>query len=245
MARIVLTASILVAIGTVASAGQSGGYAPAGGGAGAPPSEQQNASTRPYDVEKSGEFQDRAQLLSGKNADKERAAALEQSQKILAAIHLACEPSAAEPVGRGRAQFDNKKVQVAIYEVACSNGLGYLLVAKEGADPYATSCFSADKMRAAELAKGHKTELYCQLPGNKDVNAMAAALMSTAGTSCNVRTVQWYGRSVMTNSEYEEVVCDNGAGYMLRTAQAGSTEPTSVMACAEAAQRGVPCHLTP
>jgi hypothetical protein len=59
-----------------------------------------------------------------------------------------------------------------------------------------------------------------------------------------VRTVQWHGRSVKTNTEYSEVVCDNGVGYMLRTAQAGSTEPTSVMACAEAAQHGVPCRLS-
>jgi hypothetical protein len=86
--------------------------------------------------------------------------------------------------GAGGRSSTIRRCRWAIYEVACSDGLGYLLVAEEGADPYATSCFSADKMRAAEQAMDHKTELYCQLPANKHVEALAAALMTTAGTPC-------------------------------------------------------------
>lgn len=229
--------------GAFSAGAMNAGPAP-GAGAGPPPSEQQALAGRPYDVEKSGDYLDRAHLLSGHNAEKERAAAKVESQKLIAAIQLPCEISDAEPVGRGKATLDGKKVSVAVYEIACGNGLGYLLLSREDVAPYATSCFSADKTHAAELARGHKSEMYCQLAANKDVKAMAASLMSAAGKGCAVRTVQWFGRSVMTNTEYTEVVCDDGAGYLIRSAQAGSTEPTSVMTCQEAAERGLTCHLS-
>ena len=150
----------------------------------------------------------------------------------------------AESVGKGKAQLDGRKVSLSVYEIACGNGLGYILVSRDDGKAYATSCFSADKTHAADLANGHKSDMYCQLPANKDVKATAAALVSSSGKSCAVRTVQWFGRSVMTNTEYSEVVCEDGAGYMIRSAQAGSSEPTSVITCEEAAARGLTCHLT-
>jgi hypothetical protein len=240
----VLAATIVVMMAALDAGAANSGPAPMGAGAGPPPSEQQALSGRPYDVEKSGDYADRAHLLNGKNAAKERDEAREQSGKLLAAIQLPCDITDAEPVGRGKAQLDGKKVSLSVYEVACGNGLGYILVSREDGKAYATSCFSADKTHAADLANGHKSDMYCQLPANKDVKATAAALMSTAGKSCAVRTLQWYGRSVMTNTEYSEVVCEDGAGYMIRSAQAGSTEPTSVMTCEEAAARGLACRLT-
>jgi hypothetical protein len=236
--------AIVAMVGALDAGAANSGPAPMGTGAGPPPTEQQALSGRPHDVEKAEDYQDRAHLLSGRNAAKERAAAREQSEKLTAAIQLPCEITDAEPVGRGKAQFEDKKVAVSIYEIACRNGLGYILVSREDGKPYATSCFSADKTHAADLAKGHKSDMYCQLPANKDVKAMAAALMSAAGTTCAVRNLQWFGRSMTTNTEYSEVVCQDGAGYMLRTAQAGATEPTVVMTCPDAAARGLACRLT-
>jgi hypothetical protein len=238
-----LTTIVASLVATAASAANSG-PAPMGAGAGVPPTDQQTLSGRPHDIEQSGDYTDRAHLLGGRNAAKERAAARVESEKLIAEIQLPCEITDAEPVGRGKAQMeDNKKVSVAVYEIACGNGMGYILLSREDAKPYATSCFSADKTHAADLAKGHKTDMYCQLAATKDVKATAASLLSGAGKTCAVRTVLWFGRSVMTNTEYTEVLCEDGAGYMIRSAQAGSTEPISVMTCPEAGEHGLTCHL--
>jgi hypothetical protein len=245
MIRFVLAvATIIASLATLEAGGANSGPAPMGAGAGAPPSDQQALSGRPHDIEQSGDYTDRAHLLSGRNAAKERAAARTESERLIAEIQLPCEITDAEPVGRGKAQMeDNKKVSVAVYEIACGNGMGYILLSREDAKPYATSCFSADKTHAADLAKGHKTDMFCQLAATKDVKATAAALLSAAGKTCAVRTLQWFGRSVMTNTEYTEVQCGDGAGYMIRSPQAGSTEPISVMSCQEAAEHGLTCHI--
>lgn len=48
-----------------------------------------------------------------------------------------------------------------------------------------------------------------------------------------------------SRTEYREIVCADGKGYLLRTAQAGGTGPTVVMSCTGAlAANGVKCEST-
>jgi len=194
--------------------------------------------------DKVDDYVGRARIMNGQDPAAARADAKTASARILGAIQLPCDITDAEPVGRGKTKINGKPADVRIYEVACSNNLGYLLVSQGDAEPYAISCFSADSTYAVEAAAGRKTDMFCQLPANKDVKVMAAAVMSAEGTKCAVQKLQWFGRSAASHTEYSEVVCDDGAGYLLRTAQAGSTAPTTVMSCKEAAQKGIKCRLT-
>jgi hypothetical protein len=215
------------------------------GMAGSPASSDlEAASSRPKDVEHYDGFIDRAHLASGKDPAKLRAEAIEQSSRLVSAMHLPCDITDAAPVGRGKATVDGKKVEVGIYEVACRNGLGFLLVARGQEAPYATSCFSADRSHAALVAAGRKSDMYCQLPESGDIHAMATGLMSAVGAPCTVTKAEWFGRSAAAHTEFTEVVCDDARGFLLQTPHAGATDPPSAMSCRDAAQQRIKCRLT-
>lgn len=176
--------------------------------------------------------------------DRERLRAKEESGRLISAIQLSCEPVDAALVGRGNAKTDGKTIEVNAYEVACSNRMGYILVSQGPQSPIVMSCFAADARHAAGVGKREEADLYCQLAANKDVKVMAASLMTTAGTSCVVTDVRWFGLSAPSKTDYSEVACADGAGLLLKISQTGPSDGVSVMSCQEAAKQGLKCRLT-
>jgi len=174
----------------------------------------------------------------------DRAKAKEDSAKLINAMQLSCELTAAERVGRGKIQVDGKVIGVNVYEVACGNGMGYLLEPQGSRLPIAISCFAAEATHAASLARGDQSDFYCQLPANKDVKATAAALMTRSGATCAVSSIRWFGYSASTQTEYSEVACADGKGYLLKIPQIGVAAQVSPMSCQEAAVQGLKCRLT-
>ena len=248
MTRIsVLFAALATTAGLLACGVASGQMPPSTGGlAGSQPQAPIGAdgSLMPGDAQKVEDYVDRAHILKGQDVAKARAAAKASSAQLVHALELNCEIAEAEPVGRGTAKSNGKSAQLEIYEVACRNGLGYLLVSQTGDAPYATSCFAADTTHAEDVAAGHKSDLYCQLDANKDVKGMATRLMAGADITCATRTLRWLGASAASHTEYTEIVCDDGRGYLIRTAQGGAVAKTTVMTCKEAADKGIKCRLT-
>jgi hypothetical protein len=174
--------------------------------------------------------------------EQDRARAREVSARLIAALALSCELTAAERVGRGQIQVDGKGMTVEVYEVACGNGVGYLLEPQGPQKPVAISCFAAEAAHA-DSGSG-KSDLYCQLPANKDVKASAAGLLAKSGASCSVNAVRWFGFSAASRTEYSEVACADGAGYLLKIPQTGVSAQVSAMSCREAAAQGLKCRLT-
>jgi hypothetical protein len=175
--------------------------------------------------------------------DRDRARAKEESRQIIADLQMSCAIAQAERVARGTTQVDGKSVPVNLYEVACDNATGYLLEARGSLTPLAISCFAAEATRAEDVARGAKADLYCQLPPNRDVKAMAASLVKASGTDCVVTESRWFGISASKQTEYSEVACADGTGYLLKIAISGGA-PVSTMSCQDAARQGLRCHLT-
>ena len=175
---------------------------------------------------------------------RQRAQAIQEAGKPINALSLSCGPTDAERIGHGMSTIDGKRVEVVAYEVACSNGMGYLLASLGAETPIAISCFAAAATRADTIAKGEKSEVYCQLAANKDLKAMAASLMTAAGTSCSVSDLRWFGLAAATHTEYTEVKCGDGNGYLLRAQQVGPAAQITAVSCQEAAKQGLKCHLT-
>lgn len=177
-----------------------------------------------------------------------RAKAKAQSIPLLQSLQISCEVSDATLVvaGTRRPPSGGKEVQTRVYEVACGAGaMGYLLET-QGADmPIAISCLSAEEARAADAARGKEPSFFCKLPENKDVYATLASMITAgAAAQCQVRTLQLFGHSASTHSDYSEVACTDGKGFMLRVAQTGFPAKTEVMSCSEAAKQGIKCKLT-
>ena len=177
-------------------------------------------------------------------SDRDRAQAKDESSKLATALRLSCELTDAALIGRGKGSADGKVFKVNAYEVACSNHAGYILVSQGSLTPVAMSCFAANAAHAARAANDDSADLYCQLAANQDVKAMAASLMTTAGTPCAVNDFRWFGLNPSTQTDYSEVACADGKGYLLRILQTGSSPDVSAIGCPEAAKRGLKCHLT-
>jgi hypothetical protein len=175
---------------------------------------------------------------------RQRAEAIQAAEKPIGALSLSCKPTDAERIGHGKATVNGKRVEVVAYEVACSNGMGYLLASLGTEMPIAVSCFAAAATRSDSVARGEKSDVYCQLAANKDVKAMAASLLTATGTNCTVNDLRWFGLAAATHTEYTEVQCGDGSGYLLRAQQVEPAAQITAVSCREAAQQGMKCHLT-
>jgi hypothetical protein len=176
-----------------------------------------------------------------------RAKAKTQSEKLLAGLRLPCDVSDAQLVvsGTRKPAAGGRAIETSVYEAACHGAMGYLLETQGTENPIAISCLSAEEARAADVAKDRQPGFYCKLPENKDVYAMVASLIAAnAGATCEVTNVQLFGRSVSSQSEYSEVVCKDGKGFLLGTALPGTQSKTTAVSCADAAKQGIKCRLT-
>ena len=75
--------------------------------------------------------------------------------------------------------------------------------------PLGISCLSAEEARPPRARA--EPSRFLQLPGNADVYALRWMIIDGTGAQCTVRTLQMYGRSESTHSDYS-VVCVDGNG---------------------------------
>ncbi|HMI37179.1 MAG TPA: hypothetical protein VK505_06095 [Steroidobacteraceae bacterium] len=169
------------------------------------------------------------------------------SAALLVALQINCMVSNVALVVSGtlKPKTGGKDLPANIYEVACKDDMGYLLMSQGSDPPIGVSCLHAEDAREADVAKGAKPGYLCTLPENKDVYAWVAGLIQSGkGAACTVKQLQWFGQSKGSLTEYSEVACKEGDGYLVQTPQTGSHNPITVMSCAEAAKRGLKCKLT-
>jgi hypothetical protein len=180
-------------------------------------------------------------------ATEARAKATADSEELIKVLQLSCNVTNAQLVvaGTRKSTSGGKDVETRVYEVACGGSLGYLLETQGSDKPLGISCLTAEEARAGDTAKGKPPGFFCKLPENKDVYATVASMIgSRAGTACEVRDLQLFGRSESTQSDYSEVACKDGRGFLLRLPLPGSQAPMLVMSCAEAAKQAIKCKMT-
>ena len=207
-----------------------------------------NGSMSHADLERLyGEHKQDASADTARTTAAARAKAKEQAGKLLATLHLSCDISDASLVvsGTQRPASGGREVDTRVYEVACGGKMGYLLETQGTVKPLAISCLAAEEARAQDVAKGRQPGFYCKLPENRDVYALLSALIGAGtGAQCSVQRLQYFGRSESTQSEYSEVACADGKGFLLRTALPGTGAENAVMSCDDAARQGLKCRLT-
>jgi hypothetical protein len=174
----------------------------------------------------------------------DRELAMKASEKLIQALSVPCELTDAEHAGGGKVKADGKMLEVNVFEVACRAGTGYFLVSQPPQKSLAISCFAADAARATDLAQGRNPDEFdCELSG-RGVKMIAASVLKVAGTACDVRDYRWMGISTTNGTEYSEVACAGGQGYVLEIPKTGPTEQVAVVGCQEAVKEGVKCSLT-
>lgn len=225
-----------------------------GGGASAPGStvgagNQMGHSTMTQDqFNKLQDYADFARRLSkekGKTTEQLLAEDKADAAALVARMSFACKVDQAIEMAEGPETVDGKTVQTKTYEVSCVDGMGYFLISQDPAEPYGISCFAADFTHAADVAAHRTPGPVCGLlVPNADLNAMASALMTKAGTPCTVKNRRWVGQNSKAHTEYDEVVCSDNSGYIVAVALPGSTAAVHVSTCHDAAKNGLPCKLS-
>jgi hypothetical protein len=153
---------------------------------------------------------------------------MKEAPAALEAAHVPCTLTDAAFIG--------KSGKSSVYEVACKEGLGYMVI---GAGDAATPAKGYDCLTTLG-----NPSLTCRLPGNADPKQAMAPLVAAAGATCTIKDARAIG-STGSGESYYEVACQQGPGFILAKAPAGTTPPVSVTPCIEAmGGSNITCKLT-
>lgn len=159
----------------------------------------------------------------------------ERTAEILAAAGTPCEIVAAHNPGETRQRKD-------IYEVACREGPGYLVVATDA--PAILNCLhlaaTEEAQRAADASR--PVTSLCLLDGNKDAAAALRPLATRIDPACVVDQAAWIGRVGEDQDRYE-VGCEGRDGLWLQT-PVNRTDVTESFSCLDLAAMGEACKFT-
>ena len=125
-----------------------------------------------------------------------------------------------------------------VYEVACQEGLGYVIVAPEkaGAVPVIFDC-----MAMTQSVRGKPNPMACKLAGNADPAKGLGAVMARSGRTCAVEKGRYLGSTEDRN--IYEVACHEGGGYILKAAKAPGGTTTATTCLAYGARSPLSCIL--
>ena len=164
---------------------------------------------------------------------------------LVKSVQFPCDVTNAQLLLEGNETVDGKTIKTKVYEAACGNGLGYFLVGRgQQGGPSGHTCFAADATKQADLQAHRTPDIACTLPENLDVKTMATNILLRKGKSCVVRDVRWVGISAKSNTDYTEIACSDGNGFILASPLPGSTLNPQVVRCHDAALQGTPCKLS-
>lgn len=177
----------------------------------------------------------------------QRTQGMKEAPPVVQAAGLDCTIADALYVGQGSTKVDGKDVDSKVYEVACKEGLGYLVISPKGSAPEYYDCLAlksvADAAAKAGKSSGGQT---CKLPANLDPKQGLQPLLAKANVpACTTVTQGRYlGSSATDLIAIYEARCDNGHGYLITAPKPGSKKTLSANDCAESALFGIKCEFT-
>ena len=128
---------------------------------------------------------------------------------------------------------NGKDGESQVYEVACQQGLGYIVMSsKSGVKAY--DC----------LATAAQPSLKCKLPDNANPTAGMASFLAAAKVTCTPTKARYVGSNAAT--AVYEVACQEGPGYIIQAPAVGAAAaPTVALPCLETEGKGaMECTLT-
>ena len=188
-----------------------------------------------------------------------KATGMAESPAVVARAGATCTVVDAMATGGGKATIDGKPVDVKTYEVACSEGLGYLLEDRGAAGAKAFDCIqvatnaaaaaaapaaapAAPARRGAAAAPAPAAIPTCALPANANPTASFQPIVTGSGARCTVTNVAFMGYSPASQLNRYEVACSEGLGYIIDRPLTG---PANSFDCLSADAGGLDCKLTP
>jgi hypothetical protein len=164
-----------------------------------------------------------------------------EAPAIVQAAGLRCTVAGANFIG-------SSKGGESLYEVACSDGPGYVLIAnadktlKEGYE--CLQLRDGNAMNAA-AGKANPNPLTCKLPGNANLVANVAKVTASLLPGCQADQARWMGTSVSTKENNYEIGCAGQPGAIVKIAAPGGTTQPSAIPCLKISPEGnAQCEYT-
>lgn len=173
-------------------------------------------------------------------AAKGRERGMAEAPALMAQTGRSCTVEDANYLGAGKNTIDGKQVNVALYEVACGGGLGYILIKPDAGNPTANDCLQY--ATAAASAKDPAKATQCKLPANANPAQGLQPLIASTGQRCAVAKARWVGFSPTAKVNQYEVGCQDNTAYLLTAPVAGSDKKLAVDSCLKASAAGVACE---
>lgn len=166
----------------------------------------------------------KAALMAAKAKEKGKL----EAPPLVQAAGVNCTVTDARWMGEDRVQLVN------IYEVACQQGMGFVILAKvvdpkvgpvDDAKPQAYTC-----LETSRPAADGSSSLKCELPGNNEFGLALAPYVAKAGSDCVIDQVRAIGQGA--KSAYFEVACKSGEGFIMVTSAPPTPEqPVQMNTC--------------
>jgi len=153
---------------------------------------------------------------------KAREKGMAEAPALVTASGLSCTVTDARWIGA------DSKTKQNYYEIACSPGLGGVLIssAAPATPPAYYPCLETGK----PTPDGKPGSLACKLPGNADPVQALAPLVAQSGVTCAIDKARSIGAS--TKNTFFEVSCSDGPGYILvATFPADATKEVKANTC--------------
>ena len=164
------------------------------------------------------------------------AAGMKAAPALITAGNIPCTLTAARYAGAG-ATAD--KAQATFYEIACQQGMGYIIVSKAKVPaPIVFDCL----MMAKPGPDGKLGPLVCRLPANLNPAAGIQPLVTLSGRVCTVQNARFIDQTTDQKDLYE-VACADGTGLVLEVATTGPPAPVANN-CLAYATGSIQCTLT-
>jgi hypothetical protein len=166
-----------------------------------------------------------------------RTAGMKAAPGLIAEGKLPCTLADARELGTGTAA---DKAPTTIYEIACKEGLGYVIgkETKAGAPLLTYNCL----MTATPMADGKPNSLACQLPANANPTAGLQPIVAQSGRSCTVDKARYLGPT--PDKQVYEVACQSGQGLILLVPIAGGPPQADNCLAYNGQPGAIKCTLT-
>ncbi len=167
-----------------------------------------------------------------------RTAGMKAAPGLITEASVPCTLADAREIGTGTAA---DKSQTTIYEIACKEGLGYIIgkETKAGAPLLTYNCLQT----STPLANGKPNSLACVLPANANPAAGLQPIINRTGRACTVDKGRYLGPT--PDKQVYEVACQNGQGFIVLDPIAAGGAPEADNCLAYNGTTGaIKCELT-
>ena len=149
---------------------------------------------------------------------------------------IPCTMNDARFIGQGKSKntATGKEEDSKYYEVACQEGLGYIIISPVAGTPIGYDCLmmSTNKPKAGEKETG---QVYCKLPGNTDPLKSFQPILAKGGISnCTPSQGRWIGITTDFKLDQYEIACSEGMAYIISYPRLGTERKFAVGSCLDA-----------